>query len=259
MDLHLQGRTAIVTGASRGIGLAVVRALVDEGALVIAAARASTPEIDELVAAGSVRFVEADLSLPEAAQALVSAAGDVVDILVNNVGSAPARTHGFLAVTDEMWQSSLNLNLLATVRMTRAVLPLMIGAGKGSVVSVSSVNSTLADPAVVDYSAAKAGLANFSKSMSKEFGARGIRFNTVSPGPVATALWLGTGGVAETFAAASGKTPAEIAAGAATEMVTGRFTQPEEVAAAVAFLASDRSGNTTGSDLTIDGGMQQSW
>src|SRR3954452_11311457 len=224
MDLDLQGRTAVVTGASRGIGLAVVRALVAEGVAVVAGARATSPEMDELVAAGSVRFVAADLSTPSGAQELVAAAGDVVDILVNNVGSAPARTDGFLAVTDEMWQSTLNLNLLAAVRTTRSVLPLRLAAGNGSVVTVSSVNSTIADPGVVDYSAAKAALANFCKSLSKEFGPRGIRFNTVSPGPVATALWLGGGGVAETLAAATGHTPAEIAAGAAAASVTGRFT-----------------------------------
>ena len=189
----------------------------------------------------------------------MSYAGSTVDVLVNNVGGAPARTDGFLAVTDEMWLRTLTLNLLAAVRTTRAALPLMLAAGSGSVVFTSSINSTLADPHVVDYSSAKAAVANLSKSLSKEYAARGIRFNTVSPGPVATDLWLGKGGVAETFASAGGLTPEEVAANAAKGMPTGRFSSPQEVAAAVLFLASERSGNTTGADIVIDGGMVDTW
>ena len=108
------------------------------------------------------------------------------------------RTQGFLEITDDEWQATIDLNLLAAVRTTRAVLPHMVSAGRGSIVTIASVNATLADPAVIDYSAAKAALANFSKSISKEFGGRGIRANTISPGPVATDLWLGDHGVAAT-------------------------------------------------------------
>jgi NAD(P)-dependent dehydrogenase (short-subunit alcohol dehydrogenase family) len=259
MDLGLQGRTAIVTGASRGIGLAVVRGLVDEGVHVVVGSHGSSPELDELVEAGSVRFIGVDLSLPEGPAELVAFAGSTVDIVVNNVGSAPARTGGFLSVTDEMWLASLNLNLLAAVRMARAAIPLMLAAGKGSIVSISSVNRKLADPNVVDYGAAKAGLSNFSKSLSKEFGGRGIRANTVSPGPVATSLWLGKGGVAETIAAATGARPEDVAAKAASDAITGRFTKPSEVADAVLYLVSDRSANVTGADITIDGGMTPTW
>jgi NAD(P)-dependent dehydrogenase (short-subunit alcohol dehydrogenase family) len=207
MELGLQDRVAVVTGAARGIGLAIVQALVAEGAQVVAGSRSTSPELAELVAAGSVRALEVDLADPAGPAQLVAFAGDRIDIVVNNVGSAPARTGGFLSVTDEMWQASLEIDLLAAVRTCRAALPIMVAAGSGSIVSISSVNALLADPNVVDYSAAKAALSNFCKSLSKEFGPHGIRVNTVSPGPVGTALWLGAGGVAETVAKATGLKP----------------------------------------------------
>ncbi len=130
----------------------------------------------------------------------------------------------------------------------------MLEAGGGTIVTICSVNAFLPDPAVIDYSAAKAALANFSKSLSKEVGPRGIRVNTVSPGPVATGLWLGDHGVAATVAEAQGGDPDEVAAGR-----RGRrhrpLHQPEEVADLVVLLASDRAGNVTGSDFVIDGGL----
>ena len=101
---------------------------------------------------------------------------------------------GSREITDEDWQASLTLNLMAAVRTTRAALPVMLAAGKGAIVNISSANAFLPDPGVMDYSAAKAALANFSKSLSKEAGPHGIRVNTISPGPVATDLWLGEPG-----------------------------------------------------------------
>ena len=257
MDLRLNGQTAIVTGASRGIGLAVTRGLVAEGVRVTAGALKSSAELDELAGAGQVRAVEVDLAEPGGPARLVAAAGDRIDILVNNVGAAPARPGGFGEITDEEWQASLTLNLMAAVRTTRAALPVMLAAGKGSIVNISSANAFLPDPAVMDYSAAKAALANFSKALSKEVGPRGIRVNTVSPGPVATDLWLGQGGVAATVGAATGADPQDVQRQAASQMVTGRFTKPEEVADLVVFLASERAGNVTGADFAIDGGLVQ--
>ena len=210
MDLRLNGQTAIVTGASRGIGLAVTRGLVAEGVRVTAGARKSSAELDELAGAGLVQVVEVDLAEPGGPARLVAAAGDRIDILVNNVGAAPARTGGFGEITDEDWQASLTLNLMAAVRTTRAALPVMLAAGKGAIVNISSVNAFLPDPAVMDYSAAKAALANFSKSLSKEVGPHGIRVNTISPGPVATDLWLGDHGVAATVSRATGARPQDV-------------------------------------------------
>ncbi|HEY3547548.1 MAG TPA: SDR family NAD(P)-dependent oxidoreductase, partial [Propionicimonas sp.] len=192
MDLGLAGKVAVVTGASKGIGLAIAQALVAEGAHVVAGARDMTDELAVLVQGGQVAHVEVDLSTAAGATALVEAATQEgqLDILVNNVGAVTPRLDGFLAVTDEQWEFSLALNLMAAVRVTRAALPAMIAARRGVIVTTSSVNAMLPDPSVIDYGASKAALSNFCKSLSKEVGPHGIRVNTISPGPVATGLWL---------------------------------------------------------------------
>ena len=255
LDLGLRGKRVVVTGAGRGIGLAVVRGFVAEGAYVTAGSLRVSPELDELARGGSVTPVEVDLADPSGPGRLVDAAGDRIDVLVNNVGIAPPRPTGFLTVTDEMWETTWNLNVMAAVRTTRAALPVMLETGAGAIVNTGSVNSRLADPLVIDYSAAKSALANFAKSLSKEFGPHGIRVNTVAPGPVATDLWLGPDGVAATVSAAGNIAPDDVAAGAARQMVTGRFSRPEEVADIVLLLASDRTANVTGAEFTIDGGL----
>jgi NAD(P)-dependent dehydrogenase (short-subunit alcohol dehydrogenase family) len=164
------------------------------------------------------------------------------------------RPGGFLSVTDEDWLATWTLDFLSAVRTTRAALPQLLDR-TGSIVTVCSVNAILPDPLVIDYSAAKAATANFFKALSKEVGPRGVRVNTVSPGPVSTDLWLGKGGVAETVAGAAGGNPEAVAAQAAAGSVTGRFTTPAEVAALVVFLAGQRVGNLTGADIVIDGGL----
>jgi NAD(P)-dependent dehydrogenase (short-subunit alcohol dehydrogenase family) len=259
MDIDLGGRTAVVTGGSKGIGLAVVRALAASGARVVAGARSASAEIEALASHNRVTFAAADLSDPAGPGRLIELAGDRVDILVNNVGIARARTGGFLSITEEDWATSLNLNLLAAVRATQAALPGMLAAGSGSIIMTCSVNARLPDPAVLDYSAGKAALASLAKALSKEVGPRGIRVNTVSPGPVATDLWLGHDGVAATVSQATGAGAADVAAQAAGASVTGRFSRPEEVADLILYLASDRSANITGSDFTIDGGLVPTW
>lgn len=174
---------------------------------------------------------------------------------MNNVGAVTPRLDGFVAVTDEQWLASLSLTFLAAVRTTRAALPAMLTAGRGSIVTVCSVNAFLPDPGVIDYCASKAALANFSKALSKEVGPGGIRVNTVSPGPVATDLWLGDQGVAATVGGAQGVDQDSVVRQQEQQVATGRFTTPQEVADLVVLLASDRAGNTTGSDFVIDGGL----
>jgi NAD(P)-dependent dehydrogenase (short-subunit alcohol dehydrogenase family) len=258
VDLHLSGKVAVVTGASRGIGLAVVRALAGEGVSVAAGARTVSAELKELARASKVRPVPVDLATADGPARLVDEAVSEyggLDILVNNVGTVRTHLGGFLSITDDDWDRALTINFLAAVRTTRAALPNLIARGAGTIVTVSSVNSFLPDPNIVDYTAAKAALTNFSKALSKEMGPRGIRVNTVSPGPVTTALWLGDDGVAQTFAHATGVDAGAVAQGVADMSATGRFTTPEEVADLVVLLASDRAGNVTGSDFVIDGGL----
>jgi len=260
MDLGLDGKVAVVTGASKGIGLAIVRGLVGEGVRVVAGARGISPELEELATSGAVVFEPVDLSTPDSPARLVARADELggLDILVNNVGAVTLRSDGFLAITDEQWADTLTLSFLAAVRTTRAALPKLIERGGGNVVTIGSVNAFLPDPPVVDYSAAKAAVWNLSKSLSKEFGDRNIRFNTISPGPVATQLWLGEDGVAATAARAMGvdfDTARDRVVASQGGFSTGRFTQPSEVADLALVLASNRAGNVTGADFLIDGGL----
>ncbi|MGF7122917.1 oxidoreductase [Rhodococcus sp. BE178] len=257
MDLHLAGKTAVVTGASKGIGLAVTTALASEGTHVVAGSRTRTAEIESLENDGNVTFVPCDLSTAEGPVALIEAAAERggVDILVNNAGAVTPRTGGFASISDEDWLASLTLTFLSAVRTTRAALPQLVRRGGGAVVTVSSVNAFLPDPGVVDYSAAKAALTNFCKSLSKEVAGQKIRVNTVSPGPVTTALWLADDGVASTVARVSGSTAEAVVEAAAAGSETGRFTRPDEVSDLVLYLASERAGNITGADVVIDGGL----
>lgn len=247
-------RNAIVTGASKGIGLAVVEALVADGYRVVAGARtvpedlkALTPlalPVDLTTAEGNDRLVE---------YAVAELGG--IDLLVNNVGGA-APADGFLSVTDDDWRHALDLTLMSAVRATRAALPSIVER-RGSVVNIGSVNSRLALPHLVTYSAAKAALASLGKSLAEEFGARGVRVNTISPGPVRTTVWTEPGSNGEELARRAGLSLAEFVdrIPELTGLSTGDMTEPSEVAALVVFLASRKAPNISGSDFVIDGGM----
>ena len=255
MDLGLRGKVAVVTGASKGIGLAVVRTLAAEGMTVVAGARSA----GGLAGLDDVTAVEVDLAAPGGPEQLVARAVEAhgrVDVLVNNVGGVKLRTEGFLSLGDADFEASLQLNFFSALRATRAAVADMLPRGEGTIVSVASVNAFFhPDGLVIDYGAAKAAWLNASKALSQELGPQGIRINSVSPGPVTTDLWMGEDGVAATVGRASGSDADAIRAQAAQGFATRRFTTPEEVATLVAMLASPRTANVTGSDYVIDGGL----
>ena len=255
MDLELNGKVAAVTGASKGIGLAVVHALAAEGMQVVGAALT----IDSLDGIDGVTGVAADLVAPGGSERLIDETVERhgrIDVLVNNVGGVKLRLNGFPEVSDDDFERSLQLNFFAALRATRAAVARMIEQGGGTIVNVASVNSFFQpDGLVIDYGAAKAALLNVAKALSQELGPKGIRINSISPGPVATDLWLGEHGVAATIGAATGVDAATVREQALASMPTGRFTTAEEVATLVALLASPRTGNVTGSNYVIDGGL----
>ncbi|MFL5864926.1 MAG: SDR family NAD(P)-dependent oxidoreductase [Solirubrobacteraceae bacterium] len=255
MDLHLTDKVAVVTGAGKGIGLAVARTLSAEGAVVVAGSRS----VDTLTGLERVTPVQVDLAEPGGPAQLIAQAVDRfgrVDVLVNNVGGVHPRLGGFLSLSDQDFEASLQLNFYAALRATRAAVADMTPRGAGVIVNVASVNAFFEpDGAVIDYGAAKAALLNVAKSLSQELGPQGIRITSVSPGPVATELWLGQDGVAAKIGAATGAGADAIRDQATASMPTGRFTTPEEVAAIVALLASPRVANVTGASWVIDGGL----
>ena len=258
MDLNLDGKVAVVTGAGKGIGLAVTRALAAEGARVVAGSLST----DSLEGLKGVSPVAVDLSAQDGPAHLVRLAIEEhgqVDVLVNNVGAVRMRTQGFFGTSDEDFAWAMEMNFFIALRASRAALLAMVEKGSGAIVNVASVNAFFQpDAGTIDYGAAKAALVNLTKTLSQEFGPRGIRVNAVSPGPVSTDLWLGEHGVAATVAKATGvdaDTARKTIIAGLGGFATGRFTTPEEVATLITFLASDRTANITGVNYLIDGGL----
>jgi NAD(P)-dependent dehydrogenase (short-subunit alcohol dehydrogenase family) len=255
MDLRLADKIAVVTGANKGIGLAVTKALVDEGAYVVAGSR-TTDNLDGL---DRVIAMPVDLAAPDGPAQLVGRAIDEhgrIDVLVNNVGAVRIRLDGFLGTSDEEFEWAMQMNFFTGLPATRAALGPMLEQGSGAIVNVASVNSFFQpDAGTIDYGAAKAAVVNLSKSLAQEFGPQGIRVNCVSPGQVSTDLWLGEHGVAETVAKATGVDANTVRETAAASIATRRFSTPEEVATLIAMLASERAANITGVNYVIDGGL----
>ncbi|MFI0354851.1 SDR family NAD(P)-dependent oxidoreductase [Actinomadura sp. 9N407] len=264
MDLRLSGKVAVVTGASKGIGLAVTRTLLEEGAQVVAASRTAGPDLEALAGPALVH-VPVDLMDPATPALVVERAVEAfggLDILVNNAGGPPPGVtlprFGFLTPTDDDWREMFEFNLFSAVRASRAAIPHLITRGGGAIVNVSSGNARRPAPMNHDYNAAKAGLNNLTKALSEEFGPQGIRVNCVSAGPVRTDWWTKDGGAADVIGAQAGADRTAVIEKVAPEMMgltTGRLVEPQEIADAVVLLASPRSGSTTGADFVVDSGF----
>src|SRR5215213_1279082 len=248
MDLGLSGKACVVTGSTGGIGLETARLLIADGARVVTSGRREAPAIGEAL------HVRADLSSPEAPAALVDAAvGELggLDVLVNNVGFAiQAR---FEDVPDAEWASMWELNVMSYVRAIRASLP-HLRTSRGSVVNVSSTAGKRPSGGMPHYSVTKAAVLSLSRLVADLYAGEGIRCNAVAPGPTATDAWLGDGGLADQQAERSGKTRAEVLEAVGKGRPLGRLAEPDEVAAVIAFLCSDRASYVTGAAWSADGG-----
>jgi NAD(P)-dependent dehydrogenase (short-subunit alcohol dehydrogenase family) len=262
MDLHLSGKTAVVTGGSKGIGLAVVRTLLAEGMQVVSASRTLTSGLDATDAVA----VHVDLSTREGPIELIErAVAELggIDVLVNNVGIGDAAdmTKGALLnlidLPDSSWDHNFNLHFYSALRVSRAALPSLIER-RGTIVNVSSAGARLVTAGPVDYNVSKAALSALTKVIAEQFGAQGVRAITVSPGPVSTGVWTDPDGFIARVAREQGAEHEAFADRLMSTMgaSTGRLTTPEEVARLIAFAASPS--NITGAEFLIDGGVIKS-
>jgi NAD(P)-dependent dehydrogenase (short-subunit alcohol dehydrogenase family) len=252
-ETEFTGKRALVTGGTRGMGEAIVQRLRRSGAAVVTTARSGGPGLLQ-----PDLFVEADISTAEGVEKVVSYVRKRlggVDILVNNVGGSSAPAGGFAALTDEDWQQALNQNLLAAVRLDRALLPSMLEQGAGVIIHISSIQRRLPlFEATLAYAAAKAGLSNYSKGLSNEVAPKGVRVVSVAPGFIETSAATA---LLDRLAAKAGSdrdTAREELMKSLGGIPLGRPGWPAEVAELVAFLASDRAASITGSEYVIDGG-----
>jgi 3-oxoacyl-[acyl-carrier protein] reductase len=234
----LEGKTALVTGASRGIGAAIAAELARAGASVVVGYRSGAEEAEAVAAQIGGRAVQADVSDPDDAKRLVEAAGDI-DVLVNNAGLT---RDGLIArMPDEDWREVIDTNLGGVFHTCRAVARGMMKRRSGAIVNVSSVVGVHGNPGQTNYAASKAGIIGFTKALARELGMRGVRANVVAPGYVRTRLTEVLGD--ELTGAMLANTP------------LGRLGEPEDIASAVRFLCSDEASFITGEVVLVDGGL----
>ncbi len=247
------GKRILVTGGTKGAGEAIVRRFVAAGGTVGTSARSELPS-----GLTPHLFLRADLSTAEGVATFAEAVLDKwggVDILVHNVGGSSTPGGGFVAATEDFWQSELNLNLLAAVRLDRAIVPHMVERGSGVVLHISSIQRSLPLPdSTLAYAAAKAALTTYSKGLAKELGPKGVRVTSISPGWIYTSAaqamvrrLADSGGISEESAKQS-------ILDALGGIPLGRPAWPHEVAELVAFLTSDRATSILGAEYVIDGG-----
>jgi 3-oxoacyl-[acyl-carrier protein] reductase len=254
VDLGLEGKACIVTGATRGIGLATARMLHAEGARVLLVAR----DADELALEGNGaggELVAADVTDPAAAERIVATCGErfgAVDVLVNNAGTSSVRS--LEELTDRDWQLQWELHVMGPMRLMRAAGPRMAAAGGGRIVNVCSSagkRPSLTNPA---YAVTKAAQLSLSRVFADRYAADGVLVNAVAPGAVSSPLWTAEGGLADQAAAARGISREEALEAQAAKIPLGRFAEPDEIASVVVFLCSARASTVTGAAWSADGG-----
>ena len=267
MDLGLKGRACVVTGASRGIGRTTARMLCAEGADVLLVARSEETLVeaaDECAAAGQeaggrAESLVADVADPSSAGRIVKEADDrlgQLDVVVNNAGTA--RWRDVDDVPDEDWYEAWELNVMAPMRLMRAAAPGMRERGWGRIVNVSSTAGKRPSASMPEYSVAKAAELSLSRLFADRFAPDGVLVNAICPGPVKSELWMDEGGLLDQSKELAGHVSRDEALEAAgSKRPIGRLAEPEEIAAAIAFLCSERASYVAGAAWSVDGGTVQ--
>ena len=255
MDLGLADRVCIVTGSTSGIGLVAAEMLAAEGAQVVVCGRDSGRVELARAGTGAALGVVCDLAEPSAPEQLIGEATRAlgrVDCLVNNVGLAYQAD--FEELSDEQWDEMWQLNVMSFARAIRAVLPGMRERGRGVIVNVSSTSGKRPSTSMPNYSVTKAAVLSLSRLVADLYAKDGIRSNAIAPGPTATEAWLAPGGLADQQAERTAKSRDQVLEAVAKGRPLGRLAEPEEIAAVIVFLCSDRANYVTGSAWSADGG-----
>jgi 3-oxoacyl-[acyl-carrier protein] reductase len=255
MELGLTGHVCLVTGSTAGIGLETARLLAAEGARVVVTGRDEARVDEAKEVAGAALGLATNLSRhdePARVVAEVERELGPVDVLVNNVGTA--RQVGFEELTEADWEATWQLNVMSYIRTVRAVVPGMRERGGGRIVNVSSTAGKRPSTGMPDYSVSKAAVLSLSRLVADLYAKDGILCNAVAPGPTASPAWLAPGGLADQAAERSGKDREEVLKGVGAGRPLGRLAEPEEIAAVIVFLCSDRAGYVTGAAWGVDGG-----